>query len=83
MVATTIGGAVLAAPASADDVHGRCTGDGVRIRAAASASSGVLGLCYRDHRLAHRDVSADGQWDKVHDGDTGVSGWIAHGYWRW
>ncbi|MCF3105946.1 hypothetical protein IPZ58_30865 [Streptomyces roseoverticillatus] len=70
-------------PAYADDVYGLCTGEGVRIRAAASTSSSAVGLCYSDHRLAHRDVSGDGQWDKVYDVNTGASGWISHGYWSW
>ncbi|GAA3048648.1 hypothetical protein GCM10020000_31230 [Streptomyces olivoverticillatus] len=43
----------------------------------------MVGLCYSDHRLAHRDVSADGQWDKIYDVNTGTSGWISHGYWSW
>ncbi|MGK5731962.1 hypothetical protein D7231_03995 [Streptomyces klenkii] len=83
LVAATLGGAALAAPAYADDVYGHCTGEGVRIRAAASTSSSVVGLCYSNHRLAHRDVSGDGQWDKVYDVNTGASGWISHGYWSW
>ncbi|MFE0045149.1 hypothetical protein [Streptomyces albireticuli] len=53
------------------------------MRSAASASSPVVGLCCGDHRLAHRDVSGGGQWDKVYDVNTGVSGWISHGYWSW
>lgn len=83
LVAAAIGAGALAAPAYADDVYGHCTGEGVRIRAAASTSSSVVGLCYSDHRLAHRDVSSDGQWDKIYDVDTGASGWISHGYWSW
>ncbi len=82
-VAAAIGGATLATPAYADDVYGHCTGDGVRIRATPSTSGAVLGLCYRGDRLAHRDVSGDGQWDRVYDVDSGVSGWMSHGYYSW
>ncbi|KPC61162.1 SH3 domain-containing protein [Streptomyces chattanoogensis] len=83
VLAAAIGGATLSTPAYADDVYGHCTGDGVRIRSTPSTSGAVLGLCYTGERLAHRDVSSDGQWDKVYDVDSGVSGWISHGYFSW
>ncbi|MGW1197284.1 SH3 domain-containing protein [Streptomyces sp. NPDC002536] len=81
MVATAIGGAALSAPAYADDVNGHCTGEGVRIRAAASTDASVVGLCYSDHRLGLRDESGD--WVKVYDFDTDVSGWMSRSYWSW
>ncbi|MEU8971821.1 hypothetical protein AB0D11_21550 [Streptomyces monashensis] len=43
----------------------------------------MLGLCHTGERLAHRDVSGDGRWDLVHDVDSGVSGWMSHGYYGW
>jgi len=82
-VLATSGVVATASSASADDVYGHCTASGVRIRAAANTSSTILGLCYPSHQLAHRDVSADGNWDKVIDTTTGITGWMSHQYWAW
>jgi hypothetical protein len=78
LVTATVGtGAVLdPVPASASD-YAYFTDDGVRIRSCGSTSCTVLGLGYRGDSLTAYCYA--GNWIKITDWTTGVSGWSAAG----